>query len=180
MKKNLFLLSILNCLTCINTSQAQTITGKVISNNNALESATILLLNAKDSGLTKAALSDTNGLYIFENIKPNQYFLKVNMTGKQPYFSDLFVIDSNTNKMIETINLVEIKSLEEVVVKSAKPFIVRKIDRTVVNPDALISNAGSNALEVLEKSPGIKVNQDGIISLRGKQGVMVFIDDKKT
>jgi iron complex outermembrane recepter protein len=178
MKKILFV--ILTNMVGISIVQSQTITGKVNSNNKLIEGVTILLLNAKDSSIAKAALSDTNGLYIFENIQSNQYLLKVNLNGKQPYFSNVFFIDSGANKSIETISLKELKNLEEVVVKSAKPFIVRKIDRTVVNPDALISNAGSNALEVLEKSPGVKVNQDGIISLRGKQGVMVFIDDKPT
>ncbi|MGF1925207.1 MAG: outer membrane beta-barrel protein, partial [Bacteroidia bacterium] len=57
-------------------------------------------------------------------------------------------------------------------------FVERKIDRTVVNVDALISNAGTSALDVLEKSPGVSVDQNGSISLKGKQGVTIFIDDK--
>jgi iron complex outermembrane recepter protein len=180
MKIKVFKILIAISLLILNKAESQTITGKVISNNKVIEAATILLLSAKDSSIAKAAVSDTNGLYIFENIKASQYLLHVNLSGTQPYFSNVFFIDSGANKIIETISLKEVKNLEEVVVKSTKPFIVRKIDRTVVNPDALISNAGSNALEVLEKSPGVKVNQDGIISLRGKQGVMVFIDDKPT
>ncbi len=56
-------------------------------------------------------------------------------------------------------------------------MVERKPGKTIVNVDALLSNAGSNALEVLEQSPGVKVDND-IISLKGKQGVTVFIDGK--
>ena len=57
-------------------------------------------------------------------------------------------------------------------------LIERKIDRTVINVDAAISNEGSTALEVLEKSPGVTVDKDGNISLKGKQGVMIMLDGK--
>ena len=35
-------------------------------------------------------------------------------------------------------------------------------------------------LEVLEKSPGISVDKDGNISLKGKQGVQIYIDGRPT
>jgi ferric enterobactin receptor len=72
------------------------------------------------------------------------------------------------------------KILKEVSISTKKAFTVRKMDRVVVNVDALISNAGTSALEVLEKSPGIQVDQNGTISLKGKSNVTIFIDDKPT
>jgi outer membrane receptor for monomeric catechols len=61
-----------------------------------------------------------------------------------------------------------------------KPFIETKIDKTVVNVDASPTSAGASALEILEKSPGITVDNDGNINLRGKQGVIVMMDGKPT
>jgi len=72
------------------------------------------------------------------------------------------------------------KNLEEVKINAKKAFSVRKMDRVVVNVNALISNAGATALEALEKSPGVQVDQNGNISLKGKQGVVIFIDDRPT
>lgn len=72
------------------------------------------------------------------------------------------------------------KNLKEVSVSAKKAFSVKKMDRVVVNVDALISNAGTTALEALEKSPGIQIDQNGVISLKGKQGVLIYIDDKPT
>ncbi|HTG57314.1 MAG TPA: outer membrane beta-barrel family protein [Niabella sp.] len=63
---------------------------------------------------------------------------------------------------------------------ATRPFIQKKIDRVIVNPDALISNAGTTALDVLEKAPGVLIDIDGNISMKGKSGVVVFIDNKPT
>jgi outer membrane receptor protein involved in Fe transport len=49
-----------------------------------------------------------------------------------------------------------------------------------VNVDAAVSNVGATALEVLEKSPGVTVDRDGNISLKGKPGITVMIDGKPT
>ena len=59
------------------------------------------------------------------------------------------------------------KNLSAVIVTGKKPLIEQKIDRMVVNVDASVTNVGSTALEVLEKSPGVAVDKDGNISLKG-------------
>lgn len=68
--------------------------------------------------------------------------------------------------------------LEEVVVRSKKPFVQLFPDKIVVNVDAAITNSGATLLEVLEKSPGITIDRNGSISLKGRQGVLVMIDGK--
>ena len=57
-------------------------------------------------------------------------------------------------------------------------MIEQKIDRTVVNVEASVTSVGNSALEVLEKSPGVTVDKDGNISLKGKSGVQVYIDGR--
>ncbi len=70
--------------------------------------------------------------------------------------------------------------LKEVTVVSKKPFFEQKADRMVVNVDASPVNTGSSVMDVLEKSPGVTVDKDGTISLKGKQGVTIMIDNKPT
>jgi hypothetical protein len=71
-------------------------------------------------------------------------------------------------------------TLTNIVVNSQRKPIERRADKTIVNVDAFISNTGSNALEVLEKSPGVEVDNNDAISLKGKSGVVIYIDDKPT
>lgn len=74
----------------------------------------------------------------------------------------------------------EVRSLKAVTVKGRKAVIEQKMDRTIVHVDAMITAAGSNALEVLGKSPGVMINQDDQISLNGRGGVVILIDNRPT
>ena len=60
--------------------------------------------------------------------------------------------------------------LKEATVSGEKPF-QHRVDKIVVNVENSIVNAGGTT-EILQKSPGVTVDNNGNISLRGKQGVM--------
>jgi iron complex outermembrane recepter protein len=73
------------------------------------------------------------------------------------------------------------KQLKTVVVTGQKiRFIEHRLDRIVVNANALVSTAGGNAIDVLNLSPGVLVDENGSVSLRGREGVIVYIDDRPT
>jgi TonB-dependent Receptor Plug Domain. len=95
-------------------------------------------------------------------------------------YSKIFTVDAGTTSLeLEPVVLIErTEALKSVTVSATRPLIEQKIDRMVVNVDAFVSNAGANALEVLEKTPGVQVDKDGNISLKGKQGVVVMLDGR--
>lgn len=70
------------------------------------------------------------------------------------------------------------KELKTVIVTAQKPLIEHLADRTIVHVDALLSNTGTNAFEVLGNTPGLEVDDDGLISLKGRTGVQVLIDGR--
>lgn len=90
-----------------------------------------------------------------------------------------FALISGPAKAQDTTKKETVK-LKEVKITAKKPLILHKLDRTVVNVGAMVSNTGANALEVLEKSPGVIVDQNGSISFMGKSGVTILIDGKPT
>ena len=143
--------------------------------------ATVSLCKSNDSTLVKSNFTENDGKFVFSNVNPGSYRISVTAMGFEKYRSaEIVVSGSETITMPSILLLTGSNNLKQVDIVSKKAFIERKIDRTVVNVDALISNAGSTALDVLEKSPGITVDQSGTISLRGKQGAVIFIDDKPT
>ena len=142
----------------------------------------VSLIKAKDSSLVKVAVTDKNGQYQFENINEGSYLILSTSVGYEKNFSKIFTID-DTNKNIDVAPLAMVqvaKQMSGVVVTAKKPFIETKIDKTIVNVESSPTSAGATALEVLEKSPGISVDNDGNISLRGKAGVIVMMDGKQT
>ncbi len=185
MKKILALTTILVMLSTISQAQIQNgrISGKVIDGNTkTIESATITLLRAKDSSVAKISVANKEGNFVFESIAEGKYIVSITAVGHTKGFSEVFEINSsNSNITLKTIELVPVaKNLAGVTVSAKRPLIEQKIDRTVVNVEASVTNVGTSALEVLEKSPGISVDKDGNISLKGKQGVQVYIDGRPT
>lgn len=59
-------------------------------------------------------------------------------------------------------------------------MIQHEHDKMILNVEGSPIASGGSVMDALEKAPGVIVNQDGKISLRGKQGVLVMIDDKPT
>jgi outer membrane receptor protein involved in Fe transport len=165
-------------------SQAQsgTANGTIQSGNKAVESAVVTLVRQKDSSLVKTAVTDKEGKFSFEQIKNGAYIVSVTSIGYERYYTQPFVISAgNTVQSFGIISLIAVsKSLQEVTVSSRKPILEMKADKMVLNVDASPANAGSTALEVLEKAPGVVVDKDGNISLKGKQGVTVLIDGRPT
>ncbi|HEX6181261.1 MAG TPA: outer membrane beta-barrel protein, partial [Chitinophagaceae bacterium] len=160
-----------------------TISGVVTdSAQRPLEGATVLLVTGAKDAPVKSALSDDKGAFVIEKIKFGTYKLVISMTGFSKYTGTAVTINEEKNNInAGTVKLVILsQNLQDVTVTGQRPMVERKIDRTVVNVDQMVSAAGSTALEVLERSPGVSVDNNGVISLKGKTGVTIFIDDKPT
>lgn len=149
-------------------------------NQKVIDAASITLLRAKDSFVVKSAVTDKEGNFSFENVQYGSYLVAATSLGHGKSYSNRLEVKEDDNKVSAGIMQLHpvSKNMNEVVVTSKKQFIERKIDKTILNPEALLSNAGTTALEVLEKAPGVTVDKDGNISLKGKQGVMVMLDGK--
>lgn len=166
---------------------AQTTKGKITTSivneqNNPVESATVELVRSQDSTLVRTALSDKTGAVEIESVLPSTYRLRISSTGYELAYSQPFDI-----KAAETLALPSIAlsakaaaQLKEITVSARKPFIQRLNDRLVVNVENSVVNAGSAAIDVLERSPGVTLDQNDNIILRGRQGVIVMIDGRPT
>jgi iron complex outermembrane recepter protein len=186
MKKIMTLLTLaLTAFTFAGLAQVKTgkISGTVIDGNTkTIESATITLLRAKDSSVAKISIADKTGRYEFDGVPEGKYLVSISAIGHTKGFSEIFEISSaNPSIVLKTIELVpQAKAIGGVTVTAKKPLIEQKLDRTIVNVEAAATNVGTSAMEVLEKSPGISVDKDGNISLKGKQGVQVYVDGRPT
>ncbi|MCC6725718.1 MAG: TonB-dependent receptor, partial [Saprospiraceae bacterium] len=156
--------------------------GKVMDAGVPVELATVSIKLVADSSVVKATYSEADGGFAFEGLAANRYFMEVSFVGFANYLSEAFMLGSaHPNHEMPSIQLqTDQAQLKQVTVVAKQAYITRKADRTVVNPDALIANAGSTALEALERAPGVSVGDGGDVRLKGRSGVVVFIDDKPT
>lgn len=164
---------------CFSQCENPVISGNVLDTNakeSLLEDAVVSLMKAADSSLVKTQITEADGKFFFEGVAPGDYLLFIK---KEGYQSASIAVSCGGNVSIR-LKARAAEKLDEVAIVARIPLIQRKIDRTVVNVDAMISTAGNNVLELLSKSPGVIVDQSGSIMLKGKPGVQIYVDDKPT
>jgi len=175
----LLLLLLLTATTIF--SRAQQIKGLAKDESEAsLAGATVSLLRAKDSAIIKLAVTKADGAYDFSGIKEGNYKVRVSHVGYKPAFTQSFSL-SSSDVFVPELKLSKISgALSNVTVTAQKPMVEIKADKTILNVEGTINAVGSNALELLRKSPGVLLDKDDNISLAGKNGVQVYIDGRST
>lgn len=148
----------------------------------AVEFATVALYKINDSTLVKGTLSDSAGRFVFEQIPFDHYYVTVDFLGFKTFKSSAFkgtAKEPKTDLGMLTM-LADEKILDAVTITAQKPLIEQRMDRTVLNIESSILSEGNTALELLEKAPGVSVDDEGNISMKGKPGVSVMLNGKLT
>ena len=145
-----------------------------------LDFVSLRILLKADSSRILTAVSDSAGKLPLPELAPGDYLLCISRVNYEPACQLLSIPVENTSSAAQvlTITLQPTGQLSTVTVTAKKPPVQFLSDRTVIRVDASINNAGTTALEVLERSPGITLDKDGNISLKGRDQVMVMIDNK--
>ncbi|MDB5142239.1 MAG: hypothetical protein JWQ66_952 [Mucilaginibacter sp.] len=165
------------------TGQSASVSGSLLDEQGKpMMYATASLINAQDSSIVKGAISNEQGVYSFDHIKKGKYVIKASTVGYEKVVSQPVVVPDNSS----TVKVPQLKmqpnphSLNTVSITAAKPLIERKSDRMVMNVENSVLAAGNSAMDILERAPGVTIDKDDNISLKGKQGVTVMINDKLT
>lgn len=147
-----------------------------------LSLATVVLLSATDNTLIEGEIADLDGGFELIMDQSESFILRISMVGFATFTSEPFQLSESDplrdfgTIVLQTGNL----QLESIRVTAERPFIIREIDRTVLNIENRISTAGSNSLEILEQAPGIIINrQNNSITMLGKDGVNVMINGRE-
>lgn len=157
--------------------------GRIIDQmKHPVEFATAALLNAKTNQLVTGSVSNEKGEFLIEKVPVGEYKLAVSMMGYQKVETESFILADKNHLMVDKqIVLSEsTHQLAEATVTARRKFIEQKADKMVINPDASITTASDNVMDILKKLPGVAVDNNDNISLKGKTGVVVMIDDKPT
>lgn len=178
-----FFIALLLSTTSFANPKLGTINGVIVDEQQKpLDYVTVGLFKASDSSLVKTALTSPEGKYAFVNINSGSYYVKATLMGYVTFKSKIFTLNDNElNLKLEDIKLLSnTKTLNTVNITAVKPLIERKADKLVMNVENSSILSGSTALEVLQKAPGVTVDQNDKISMQGKQGVLIMIDGKQT
>ena len=161
------------------TANAQQVSGITKdADGKPLNGATITLL--KDSSIAKLGVTNASGIYTFAAVKPGTYKIKSSFIGYKVAVSAPFSVTTEDVKVPEMLLAKSGGQLQEVALSSQKPIVEVRADKMIVNVEGTINSVGSDALELLRRSPGVTVDKDDNLSLSGKNGVQVYIDGRPT
>jgi hypothetical protein len=175
-----FILLAISSSICFAQSHGKLIKVTVVTEQEQPLAGVTVQLRKIDSTIIQVEVSDKLGVAEFYNLSENNYLLRISHVGFQTIAFDIKNLQQKEG-LSQVIRLKQATGvLGNVTVSSAKPFVQFAPDKTIVNVDAGITNAGTSVMDVLEKSPGVTVGRDGTISMKGKPQVMVLIDGKQT
>ena len=137
--------------------------------------ATVMLINWTDSTQIIKKITDSSGTAQFDLAKNNQYTLQITSLNYQTIEKGISTSGSQTLFSFITEPLE--KTLETAVVVSKKPLMKQEDDKLIVDPENLIE-ASTNGFEVIEKTPGLFVDQDGNIYISSLSPAMVQINGR--
>lgn len=157
---------------------AQTIpvTIKVISSKKEpVGYASVTLSSRADTALSQTIVADSNGLVKFNPLKAGQYIVQVSSVNYQALEKGI-IVSTGKNSFSFTLEPVG-KTLDAVVVTAKKPLMRQEDDKTIVEPENLAA-ISTNGYEILEKTPGLFVDQDGNIYINSLTPASVQINGR--
>jgi iron complex outermembrane recepter protein len=140
-----------------------------------LPGAPVQLINPDDSS-SVYAVTDVNGVALFENFDNGIYILSITYIGYKPINTSLRVTDDIRNYVF--IMSTDAISLGGVTITAKKPLIRQEDDMMIIDPEPL-ANTSTNTLEILESTPGLYVDQDGGIFLTSATPATVYINGRE-
>lgn len=180
MKKKIILLCLLIISSIDVFSQINTITGKIIDRDTkeGVMMVTVQML-IQDSTYISGVLSDENGKFKLTAPKRGNYILKFTCVGYIPLTKTLNV---STEKNIAlgdiTFSADAIMLKGATVIGQAPPVTVQE-DTFVYNASAYRTPEGSVVEELIKKLPGAQIDDDGKITVNGKEVKKILVDGKE-
>ncbi len=185
-KKLLFLF--LMCLSFL-TAQAQpepedrklTIRGQLLDSEfkEPMVQATIQLFTASDSTFVGGTVTNERGNFYIEAPRSGVYRLRISSVGYQSIEREVSLRRNSSQDLGNLLMESESIMLQEAVITGRAAQVIVKKDTLVYNPEAYRTPEGSPIEELIKRIPGAEVDEDGNITINGKEVKKILIDGKE-
>ncbi len=159
------------------TAQQNAVTLKAVTKKNEpVAFASFTITNRADSTQQFKQTADSSGSVSFQLVVGSQYLVQVSAVNYQSVEKGIS-ISGTANRFVFAMEQLS-KTLAGVVITSKKPLMRQEEDKTIIEPENLVASS-TNAYEVLEKVPGLFVDQDGNIYLSSTTPAQVYINGRE-
>ncbi len=163
-------------LPIISRAQETPVAFKIINpKREPVAFATVAVTSRADSTKKEQKVTDSTGQATFNLLKGTQYVVHITSVSYQPLEKGIAISDKQSSFTFSLEALP--KTLSGVVVTSSKPLMRQEDDKTIIDPENLAA-ASTNVYEVIEKTPGLFVDQDGNIYISSLTPAVVQINGR--
>ena len=144
--------------------------------NEKLAFVNVGLIRAADSVYVSGTASDDKGFFKIEHIKNGQYILQITAIGYENFKKNIDItgdLDLGLIKMNEGA-----VKLDEVIITEKRPLFANEGEKTLYNVSDDPSIQTGTASDALQNAPGVEVDVEGNITLRGVSSVEIWINGK--
>ncbi len=184
MQRNLFLIFLTNFIFLSFFAQSQiasnveetVVTIKIINpKKEPVAFASVTVINRLDSTQVIKKVADSSGIARFNLAKNNQYTVNITSVNYQPIEKGISTSRNQTSFSFTAEPFG--KTLETAIITSKKPLMKQEDDKLIVDPENLVE-ASTSGYEVIEKTPGLFVDQDGNIYISSMTPATIQINGR--
>ncbi|MCX6843993.1 MAG: TonB-dependent receptor [candidate division WOR-3 bacterium] len=161
--------------------QNGTIIGRVYDAdlNVPIEYTNIVLRSQRDSSQVTGTVTDKNGAFRLDGVKPERYFVELSFIGyRTKTVGDITLAAGATRDMGRMTLQQTVVAVQGVEATAERPALTFRIDKKVVDVAHQQTAANGTAVDVLENVPSVKVDPDGTVTLRGSGNFKVLVDGR--
>ena len=158
-----------------------TVSGTVVDAEDKMPvmQATVQILSPKDSSMVTGNITDIDGKFSL-NARVGKYLLKVSFVGYRPVYKNIEITRQKPKTAVGNIELAsDAIMLEGAVIVAQAPEVTAVADTLVYNSSAYRLPEGSALEELVKKLPGAEIDDEGKITINGKEVSKIMIDGKE-
>ena len=161
----------------LSAQQGLTVSGTVHHDKTgeAMPFVNVGLMRSTDTVFMRGAATDLDGRFTITDVQPGSYLLQASCVG---YDKHLETMEVNAPVEGIVINMHAGTTLEEVKIVSEKPLYLMDGEKNMYNTKEDISIQTGTASDALQNAPGVEVDAEGNITLRGVSSVEIWINDR--
>lgn len=176
------LVAMLASSTAVAQESAVVVGGRVLdaANDVPIAFASVIVEDATSGAQVSGTLTGENGRFQVRGLPPGRYTVRFSFVGYYPGDTDLLVSTLNQTYDLGDVRLPQLEGIEEKVVVTADAIRAAGIDTQVIRVGEGPVQSTGTILDALKNVPGVTVDQDGKVSLRGSDQVAILIDGRQS
>jgi hypothetical protein len=175
------LAALILCACAVQAQDDVTVAGRVVvgTTQQALPFATVTV--TRDGVVVAGVLADEAGRFVVAGLPRGSYTVTSSFIGFVPADVPLLIGERNNNYDLGDMALAAAAGqVDEVIVSAQRQVLEASLDRRVFNLAEGFAQATGSVLDAMRGLPGVTIDQDGQVQLRGSDRVAILVDGKQS